>query len=87
MFNIPETATAQNEGRPEQLPEPLTRREKEILELVCDGATNKEIAERLFLSISTVKNHIHNIYGKIGVGNRAQAIIRVQEIGLLKTQT
>jgi|LSQX01.3.fsa_nt_gb LuxR family maltose regulon positive regulatory protein len=86
LFNIPETATAQNEGRPEQLPEPLTRREKEILELVCDGATNKEIAERLFLSISTVKNHIHNIYGKIGVGNRAQAIIRVQEIGLLRSQ-
>ncbi|HWQ75568.1 MAG TPA: LuxR C-terminal-related transcriptional regulator, partial [Syntrophomonas sp.] len=65
-------------------PDCLTKREMEILELICDGAANKEIAERLYISLPTVKNHIYNIYGKLDIDNRAQAVVRAQELGLLK---
>jgi LuxR family maltose regulon positive regulatory protein len=59
----------------------FTRREKEILELICSGATNQEIAQKLFLSLSTVKNHIQTIYEKLDANNRTQAVIRAQERG------
>src|SRR3974390_246464 len=48
----------------------LTLRESEIIGLVCDGLSNKEIARRLYLQEGTVKVHLHNIYTKIGVPNR-----------------
>jgi two-component system, NarL family, nitrate/nitrite response regulator NarL len=51
---------------------PLSAREIEVLESVCEGASNKEIAERLFISVGTVKNHIHNILDKLHLKNRAQ---------------
>ncbi|MEN6409588.1 MAG: LuxR C-terminal-related transcriptional regulator [Anaerolineaceae bacterium] len=60
----------------------LTKREKEILELICRGATNQEIAKKLFLSLSTVKNHIQTIYEKLDANNRTQAVIRAQDRGL-----
>lgn len=50
----------------------LSPREQEVLALVSQGATNKEIADRLFISIGTVKNHIHNILEKLHLRNRAQ---------------
>ena len=64
----------------------FTRREREVMQLLCGGATNEEITKRLFLSLSTVKNHIHNIYTKLGVRNRAEAIVRLQELGFGKVQ-
>ena len=67
----------------ETLTETLTDREAEILTLICDGLSNKEIAERLYLTHGTVKWYASQIYSKIGVSNRAQAIAYVQKLGLL----
>jgi LuxR family maltose regulon positive regulatory protein len=63
--------------------EPLSERELEVLELIAEGLTNPEIASRLYLSVNTVKVHTRNIYGKLGVQRRTQAITRSQELGLL----
>jgi LuxR family maltose regulon positive regulatory protein len=65
------------------LVEPLSERETEVLELIAEGLTNREIASRLFLSLNTVKAHTRNIYGKLSVHSRTQAIARSQELGLL----
>lgn len=67
------------------LPEPLSQREQEVLELVAEGLTNQQIASRLVISIRTVKKHVENIHGKLGVQNRTQAVARGRELGLLKT--
>ena len=63
--------------------EPLTARELEVLALLGDGVTNREVADELYVSVGTVKRHTHNIYAKLGVKNRAQAVIRGQEAGLI----
>lgn len=60
----------------------LTEREREVLGLVAGGATNREIAERLFLSPHTVKEHTSSLYRKLGVRNRAEAVQRAQRLGL-----
>ena len=65
------------------LAEPLTERELEILRLLAEGASNKEIAAHLFLAEGTVKNHVTNILGKLGVPGRLQAANRARELGLL----
>jgi LuxR family maltose regulon positive regulatory protein len=65
------------------LPEPLTRREREILAMVAAGLTNREIAEKLVLSAETVKKHAGMIYSKLGVSNRTQAAARARTLGLL----
>jgi two-component system response regulator DesR len=62
---------------------PLTAREREVLEAIADGATNREIAERLYLSPHTVKEHTSALYRKLGARNRAEAVQRAQRIGLL----
>ncbi|NBC28621.1 MAG: hypothetical protein GVY29_01350 [Spirochaetes bacterium] len=56
----------------------ITRRETEILELVAQGLTNKEIAGRLFISEGTVKNHLHRIMGKLNAGNRTELVVRLR---------
>jgi len=61
----------------------LTQREFQIMECVIEGKSNKEIAEILFLSLDTVKTHLKNIYQKLGVGKRSQAIREVVKGGLL----
>jgi LuxR family maltose regulon positive regulatory protein len=66
-----------------QLLEPLTEREVEVLQLIADGLSNREIAQQLFLSLSTVKVHTHNIYGKLGVNSRTQAIAKAKTLGIL----
>ena len=66
---------------PEAFPE-LTEREREILALVAQHQTNPEIARRLHLSQKTVRNHVSNIFAKLQVADRAQAIIRAREAGL-----
>jgi LuxR family maltose regulon positive regulatory protein len=71
-------------GAQSELVEPLSERELEVLALLQEGISNREIAERLFLSVGTVKRHTHNLYGKLEVSNRTQAIIRGQELGLLE---
>jgi ATP/maltotriose-dependent transcriptional regulator MalT len=63
--------------------EPLTEREREVLRLLLEGASNREIARRLFLSVNTVKRHVYNLCGKLGVQSRTQAIIRVKTLNLL----
>jgi len=68
---------------PTQLVEPLTPRELQILQLLADGATNPEIANELVLAVNTVKKHISNIYGKLGVSNRVQAVAQAHQLGLL----
>jgi DNA-binding NarL/FixJ family response regulator len=60
----------------------LTDREREILILITEGYTNPEIAERLVLSPKTVRNHVSNIFSKLQVADRAQAILRAKEAGL-----
>jgi DNA-binding NarL/FixJ family response regulator len=60
----------------------LTEREREILNLTAQHLTNAEIAERLTLSPKTVRNHISNIFDKLQVADRAQAILRAREAGL-----
>jgi two-component system response regulator DesR len=65
-------------------PEPmLTEREREVLDLIAAGSTNREIAERLYLSPHTVKEHTSAVYRKLHARNRAEAVQRAQRIGLL----
>ncbi len=66
-----------------RLVEPLSDRELEVLELIARGLTNREIARRLFLSHNTVKVHTRNIYGKLAVNNRTQAVAEARSLGLL----
>jgi DNA-binding NarL/FixJ family response regulator len=67
---------------PGEPPAGLSAREREILALIATGATNTEIAARLFLSPHTVKEHTSTLYRKLGVRNRAEAVQRGQRIGL-----
>jgi predicted ATPase/DNA-binding CsgD family transcriptional regulator len=63
--------------------DPLTDREFEILRYISDGKSDREIAQQLYLSLNTVKWHNRQIYSKLGVGNRKQAVVRAREAGLL----
>jgi DNA-binding NarL/FixJ family response regulator len=60
----------------------LTEREREILDMVARGLSNTEITRRLVLSPKTVRNHVSNIFSKLQVADRAQAIVRAREAGL-----
>ena len=60
----------------------LTDREREVLELIAEGQSNQVIARRLVLSPKTVRNHVSNIFSKLQVADRAQAVIRAREAGL-----
>jgi LuxR family maltose regulon positive regulatory protein len=63
--------------------DPLTERELEVLKLLAEGLTNKQIASRLVVAPSTVKQHLKNIYGKLDVHSRTQAVARGRELALL----
>jgi LuxR family maltose regulon positive regulatory protein len=67
----------------EVLIEPLSEREIEVLRLIAAGRSNAEIGEQLYIAVGTVKRHINNIYGKLGVESRTQAIARARELGVL----
>ena len=67
----------------QQLVDPLSQRELEILALVAEGASNKEIGAKLFIAEGTVKNHVTNILSKLGVRDRTQAALRARELGLI----
>ena len=68
---------------PQLLPEPLSDRELEILRLVADGLSNREISEQLFLALDTIKGHNSRIYAKLAVQRRTEAVARAQLLGLL----
>ena len=63
--------------------EKLTKRERQILDTIVTGETNKEIAEKLFISDQTVKWHLHQLYQKLGVKNRTSAIAKAQALSLV----
>ena len=65
------------------LTEPLTERELDVLRALAEGLSNKEIAERLYITEGTVKNHVSNLIAKLGVRDRTQAILKAQEFGIL----
>ena len=76
FFSAPRPATSS-----EVFPE-LTAREHEVLDLIARGLSNTEISRRFFLSSKTVRNHISNIFAKLRVADRAEAIVRAREAGL-----
>jgi len=82
--DVPEQAHPSKTQDPNsELIEPLSEREIEVLQLIAEGLTNQEIATRLFLSLHTVKVHARNIYGKLGVKNRTQAVAKGKALGFL----
>jgi LuxR family maltose regulon positive regulatory protein len=70
-------------GAASALVEPLSERELEVLRLAAAGLSNETIAAQLFLSTGTVKRHLHNTYGKLGVSGRFNAIERARSLRLL----
>ena len=74
-------ATPQADLSPQAFPE-LTSREHEVLELIAKGLNNQAIADRLSISEKTVRNHISNIFNKLQVADRAQAIVKAREAGM-----
>lgn len=77
-MGVPKTAVPQ-----QTLVEPLSSRELEILAVLASGASNREIANQLFITEGTVKNHVSNILGKLGVRDRTQAALKGKEMGLI----
>ena len=65
------------------LVEPLSERELQVLRLIAAGLSNRQIADELVIAVSTVKWHINNIFGKLNVHSRTQALARARELGLL----
>jgi LuxR family maltose regulon positive regulatory protein len=88
-FESPRTGTvspdsgryASDKDRP--LPEHLTAREGEVLALIAEGLSNREIAVRLFIEVGTVKGYVHNILRKLEVGSRTKAVARARELHLI----
>jgi len=68
------------------LVDPLTTRELDVLDLLAQRLTNKEIAEKLFISTATVKGHLQNIYGKLNVKKRSEAVEKAKKFGILSRQ-
>jgi DNA-binding NarL/FixJ family response regulator len=66
-----------------EAPARLTRREREVLQLLAQGKTNPEIATALVISLGTVKIHVEHILAKLGAADRTQAAVRASELGLL----
>ena len=67
----------------EELAEPLNDRESQILKLIAQGLSNREIAEQLMIGVGTVKWHINNLFGKLGVHSRTLALARAKDLGLI----
>jgi len=63
--------------------QPLSDREKEMLIFLANGVSNKEMAQKLFVSENTVKFHLKNVYSKLGVVNRLQAINAARQLGFI----
>ena len=65
------------------LVEPLTKREREVLQLLVTGLSNAAIARELVITVGTVKRHVNSIYGKLGVNSRTQAVARAHTLHVL----
>jgi DNA-binding NarL/FixJ family response regulator len=74
---------AESNLAPRSTPDPLTHREVEILRLVAQGHTNRQIAERLIVAVGTIKVHVEHILGKLGATDRTQAAVRAVELGIV----
>jgi len=76
-------ARAEERTQAQALPEPLSERELQVLQLLARGASNQEIAQELVIAIDTVKRHVSHIFAKLGVQNRVQAVRQAEILGLL----
>jgi LuxR family maltose regulon positive regulatory protein len=83
LAGTPHSSFATHHSLSQPLIEPLSERELEVLQLIAEGLSNREIAQRLVLSLPTVKWHSSNIYGKLGVKNRTTAVARARELDIL----
>jgi len=70
----------------QELLDPLSERELEVLRELTQGASNQEIEDRLVIKVDTVKRHVSNILGKLGVSNRTQAVAQARRLGLLSDE-
>ncbi len=82
-FDKAEIATTPRASHPPEMIEPLSERELEVLLLIAEGLSNRAIADRLSITVSTVKGHASNIYGKLAVTRRTEAIARGRALGLI----
>jgi len=78
-----QTDTTENQSSDDEWIEPLSERELEVLQLIAEGLTNREVGERLYLTQNTVKAHARTIYSKLGVNNRTQAMNRARALGII----
>jgi LuxR family maltose regulon positive regulatory protein len=78
MFDVTNTSSIAND-----LLSPLSERELDVLRLIDEGCSNRTIADELVVTLHTVKKHTSNIYSKLGVASRTQAIARARELKLI----
>lgn len=64
----------------------LTKREEEVLQHIADGLSTQEVAERCYISIKTVKNHLASIYGKLDANDRTQAVVQAVKLGIIRLE-
>jgi len=83
QVGVPPSSPLSPAPAPSPLVEPLSARELEVLQLVAQGLTNREIGERLFIALDTVKGHNRRLFGKLQVRTRTEAAARARELGLL----
>lgn len=83
--NEPEEVSQKGQADQPGLIEPLSEREIEVLELLAKGHTNQEVAQKLYLSPHTIKTHTRNIYSKLGVNNRTQAVDKARTLGIISS--
>ena len=76
--------SSEKTGAAQPLLEPLSDRELEVLQLLANGLSNREIADKLYVAVNTIKTHIRNIYGKLYVRSRTQAVARANDLNLLE---
>lgn len=81
--SIAESLLRARSARPEELVEPLTARELEVLRLLAEGLSNKAVAARLGISEHTAKFHVNSILGKLGADGRTEAVVRATRLGLI----
>ncbi len=80
-FNKAKTVTTSNEAVGKTFG--LSKRELEVLELIADGHSNQEIADKLFVSLNTVKTHLSNIFSKLNVQRRTQAVQKARDYQII----
>ncbi len=78
---------AEESSKSLHLPEPLSERERQVLQLLAQGRSNQEIAQELVIALDTVKRHVSHIFSKLGVTNRVQAVKQAHDLGLLDEQS